>query len=221
MTVKHMFQTDAISRAHKFRFEAIVNLKQQTGSDPSLGETYLAEFLSAVKFVEVNGLYVGKRTSKEMGKIKLENASFQVISRQSIDKRASEIAALARSQGKITVLLLSDALAPFPLKGEDLARDAKNASKFFDPEYTPYEDPTMTLVDASVELKTSVSFMDYKQYTNKPRFDKPDHVISRGTSFTYKIPNASNEFYRALATAELLRGIGDRTSFGKGEFVIK
>jgi hypothetical protein len=34
------------------------------------------------------------------------------------------------------------------------------------------------------------------------------------------VTDAVPEFFNALAMAEMLRGIGDRTSFGKGEFVV-
>ena len=61
--------------------------------------------------------------------------------------------------------------------------------------------------------------MDFKQSIGKPRFKTYDMVISRGTKFIYKILEASKEFYTAFAIAEM-KGVGKRTSFGKGEFLI-
>ena len=43
--------------------------------------------------------------------------------------------------------------------------------------------------------------------------------ISRGTRFRYQVKDAVPELFNALAMAEILRGMGDITSFGKGEFM--
>jgi hypothetical protein len=45
-------------------------------------------------------------------------------------------------------------------------------------------------------------------------------VISRGTRFRYQVTDAVPKFFNALAMAEMLRGMGDRTCLGKGEFVV-
>lgn len=215
--VKNMFLTDVVSSKNRYRFEAIFNMKAKTPDEEKLVEEYLGEFLAALKYVEDHGLYLGKRNSKGMGKVVLKKLEVKPVTKEEIKKRGDALSQIARKDGKIMIHLLSDTLAKFPPSGEDIARDAKNAAKFFDTEYASYRDPKITHVGKPIELIAQKSFLAMK--TGKPRFDSAS-AVSRGTNLTYQITDALPEFFQALAMAEQLRGMGDRTSFGKGEFVV-
>ncbi len=213
-TVKNMFLTDIVSSKNRFRFEAIFNMNAKEA------EEYLADFIASLKYAEDNGLYLGKRNSKGLGKVLLKKLNIQPITMEDIKKRAKILSQIARDEdGKITIHLLSDTIGKFPLSGEDIARDAKNAAKFFDPEFTQYKDPKIMPIGKPIELTVNLSFLDLKVKALTPRFDTKTS-ISRGTKLSYQIKDSSPEFFCALAMAEMLRGLGDRTSFGKGEFVI-
>jgi hypothetical protein len=216
-----MYTTDVVSGKNRFRFEAIFSMKAKSAKEEKLNEEYLAEFISALKYVEDNGLYLGKRNSKGMGKVILKKLTILPITMDDIKKRAKTISQIVRDEdGKMWIHLFSDTIGNFPMSGEDIVRDAKNAAKFFDPDFTQYKDPKITHIEKPVELMVNVSFLDLKVKTGKPKFDAPKSVISRGTRFRYQVTDAVPEFFNALATAEILRGMGDRTSFGKGEFVV-
>ncbi len=220
-TVKNMYMTDIISSKNRFRFEAIFNMNAKNTVEEKQSEEYLAEFISALKYVEDNGLYIGKRNSKGLGKVVLRKLNILPITMEDMKKRAKIISQIVRDEdGKMNIHLISDTIGGFPLSGEDIVRDAKNAAKFFDPDFTQYKDPKVTHIEKPIELLVNLSFLDLKVKTGKPRFDAPKTVISRGTKFSYKMTDATPEFFNALAMAELLRGVGDRTSFGKGEFVV-
>jgi hypothetical protein len=219
--VKNMYMTDIISSKNRFRLETIFNMNTKNTIEEKQSEEYLAEFISALKYVEDNGLYIGKRSSKGLGKVGLKKLNIFPITMDDIKKRAKIISQIVRDEdGKMNIHLLSDTIGGFPLSGEDIVRDAKNAAKFFDPDFTQYKDPKIIPVEKPIELLINLSFLDLKVKTGKPRFEAPKTVISRGTKFSYKITDATPEFFNALAMAELLRGMGDRTSFGKGEFVV-
>lgn len=215
--VKNMFLTDVVSSKNRYRFEAIFNMKAKTPEEEKLVEGYLGEFLAALRYAEENGLYLGKRSSKGLGKVLIKKLEIKQVTKEDIKKRADALGQIARKDGKITVHLLSDTLGKFPMSGEDIARDARNAAKYFDPEYNQYKDPKITHFGKPIELVAQKSFLDMK--AGKPRFD-PASVVSRGTNLTYQITDAQPEFFQALALAEQLRGLGDRTSFGKGEFIL-
>jgi hypothetical protein len=220
-TVKNMYLTDIISSKNMFRFEAIFNMKSKSSDEEELIEEYLAEFIAALKYVEGNGLLIGKRSSKGLGKVLLKKLNILPITMEDINKRAKILSQIVRdADGRITIHLLSDTVGRFPLSGEDIARDAKNAAKFFDPDFIQYKDPKIMHVGEQIEFLVNLSFLDLKMKTGKLRFDAPKIVISRGTRFSYQIKDAVPEFFNALTMAELLRGIGDRTSFGKGEFIV-
>lgn len=220
-TVKNMYLTDIVSSKNRFRFEAIFNMKAKNADEEKLIEEYLAELISSLRYAEDNGLYIGKRNSKGLGKVLLKKLNILPITMEEIKKRAKILSQIVRDEdGKITIHLLSDMISRFPPSGEDIARDAKNAAKFFDPDFTQYRDPKIIPVGKPIEFLVNLSFLDMKTKTGKPRFDAPKTVISRGTKFSYQITDAVLEFFNALAMAEMLRGIGDRTSFGKGEFAI-
>ncbi len=220
-TVKNMYLTDIVSGKNRFRFEAIFNMKAKNPDEEKLIEEQLAEFISALKYAEDNGLYIGKRNSKGLGKVLLKKLNILPVTMEDIIKRAKILSQIMRDEdGKITLHFLSDAICSFPPSGEDIARDAKNAAKFFDPDFAQYKDPKIMPVGKPIEFLVNLSFLDLKIKTGKPRFDAPKTVISRGTKFGYQIKDAVPEFFNALAMAEMLRGIGDRTSFGKGEFAV-
>jgi len=220
-TVKNMYMTDVVSGKNKFRFEAIFSMKAKNTEEEKLNEEYLAEFISALKYVEDNGLHLGKRNSKGLGKVILKKLNILPVTMEDIKKRAKIISQIVRDEdGKMSVHLLSDTIGSFPLSGDDIVRDAKNAAKFFDPDFAQYNDPKITQFEKPVELMVNLSFLDLKVKTGKPKFESPKSVISRGTQFRYHVTDAVPEFYNALAMAEMLRGMGDRTSFGKGEFVV-
>ncbi len=220
-TVKNMYLTDIITNKNRFRFEAIFNMKAKSSDEKKLIEEYLAEFIAALKYVESDGLLIGKRNSKGLGKVLLKKLNIMPITMEDINKRAKILSQIVRDQdGRITIHLLSDTVGRFPLSGEDIARDAKNAAKFFDPDFIQYKDPKITHIGKQIEYLVNLSFLDLKMKTGKPRLDAPKTVISRGIKFSYQIRDAVPEFFNALTMAELLRGIGDRTSFGKGEFVV-
>lgn len=220
-TARNMFLTDIISRQTSFNFEAILSLKSKTNEEQQKIENYSSEFIASLRFVEQNGLYIGKRNSKGMGKIIFKNLSFRKITLEGVKKRAEQIEEIFQNnRNKFSLHLMSDTITNFPLTGEDIIRNVKTTYKFLNPDYKPYKNPIIILKKQSVEYKVSVSFMDLKQTNGVPRFDSPKGVISRGTVFTYSITGASKDFYIALAMAEMLRGIGKRTSFGKGEFKI-
>ncbi len=220
-TVKNMYLTDIVSSKNRFRFEAIFNMKAKNVDEEKLIEEYLAELISTLRYAEDNGLYIGKRNSKGLGKVLLKKLNILPITMEEIKKRAKILSQIVRDEdGKITIHLLSDMISRFPPSGEDIARDAKNAAKFFDPDFTQYKDPKIMHIGKPIELLVNLSFLDLKIKSGKPRFDALKTVISRGTKFNYQITEGLPEFFNALAMAEVLRGIGDRTSFGKGEFVI-
>lgn len=217
--VKNMFLTDIVSGRYRYRFEAIFNMKAKTPDDEKQVEDFLAEFIAALKFIEEHGLYIGKRNSKGLGKVLLKRLDIKPVTMEDIKKRAEAISQIVKKDGQITIHMLSDTLAKFPLSGEDVARDAKNAAKFFDPSYTQYKDPRITHAGKPVELTSQIAFLDMKTKAGKPKVDTAN-VVSRGTKLSYRIENTAPEFFDALAMAEQLRGLGDRTSFGKGEFIV-
>ncbi len=219
--VKNMYLTDVVSGKSRFRFEAIFNMKAKNPNEEKLIEEQLAEFIASLRYAEDNGLYIGKRNSKGFGKVLLKKLNILPVTIEDVKKRARILSQIARDEdGKITIHFLSDTICGFPPSGEDIVRDAKNAAKFFDPDFTQYKDPKITLIGKPIELLVNLSFLDLKIKIGKPRFDAPKNIISRGARFGYQIKDAVPEFFNALAMAEMLRGIGDRTSFGKGEFVV-
>lgn len=220
-TVRNMYTTDVISGKNRFRFEAIFNMRAKSAQEEKLNEEYLAEFISALKYIEDNGLYFGKRNSKGFGKVVLKKLTILPITMEYVNKRAKIISQIVMEEdGKMWIHLFSDTISNFPLSGEDIVRDAKNAAKFFDPDFAQYKDPKIMHIERPDELLVNLSFLDLKVRTGKPKFDAPKSVISRGTRFRYHLNDTVPEFFNALAMAELLRGLGDRTSFGKGEFVV-
>lgn len=220
-TVKNTYLTDIVSDKNKFRFEAIFNMKAKNQDEEKQIEEYLAELISALKYAEDYGIYIGKRNSKGLGELRLSKLKIVPITMEDIKRRARILSQITRDEdGKITIHLLSDMIGKFPISGEEMARDAKNAAKFFDPDFVQYRDPKIISVNKPIELPTNLSFLDFKIKSGKPKFDMPKSVISRGTKFGYQITGSTPEFFNALAMAEMLRGIGDRTSFGKGEFVV-
>lgn len=215
-TVKYMFLTDVVSSRNKYRFEAVFNLKAKNNEEEKIVEEYFAEFMAALKFVEDYGLYVGKRISKGLGKIILKNLQVRPVTLEDIKKRGEAIEKILLKDGKITIHLLSDTIGRFPLE-EEVIRDSKNAAKFFDPKFTQYKDPKILHTGKPIVLTAQKKFMDMKD--QKPRFGN-ENIISRGAKISYQISDTSPEFFSALAMAEQLRGLGDRTTFGKGEFII-
>lgn len=231
------FVDDIISNVErtKFKFEIILKgLKDKESKDK---ESYLAELMAAIKFIEENGLYIGKRKNKGLGKMSLKHVKMSEIGMKEISQRGEEIEKkVKKDNGVVTIKLVSDTIGKSPITGEDLLRDIKNAIKFFHPHWheirDEYRDPKMNLIGKNIELgeRKTVYFLDCKvdkdssgMKIENMKLDKSDNVISKGTQYSYQLydmDKISSEFWNGLAMAEMLRGVGDRTSFGKGQFIV-
>lgn len=219
----------------KFKLEIILKGSKDKGSKDKESKdknSYLAELMAVIKFIEENGLYVGKRKDKGLGKMSLKNVKISEIGMKEINQRGEDIEKKARKDnGVLTIRLVSDYLGKSPITGEDLLRDIKNGAKFFHPHWheirDEYKDPVMNLIGKNIEYdkRKTIYFLDCKvnEGNENIKLNKTDFVISRGTQYSYQLYNVDkigSSFWDALAMAEMLRGLGDRTSFGKGQFVV-
>ncbi|MHA1341302.1 MAG: hypothetical protein ACTSRZ_15100 [Promethearchaeota archaeon] len=219
-TVQHFFRTNVITEGHLFRFSAIIKMtKNGINAD---AKDIARDFIAAVMYGNKNGLYIGKRNSKDLGKVEVNNINIEMIAQKDIEKRASEIASIIKkNNGKFSIHLLSDTIAPFPLTQNEIINSIKKTLKFFVPNYPKFDNPTIMPIGGNPpSFKTTIKFLDYKISKGIPRFLSAQ-AISRGTIFKYKITKESDEFYFGLAACETLMGIGKRTSFGKGEFIVE
>ena len=215
--VKAMFVTDMVTSRDQFQWKMVYNMKTIKGEPEGVAEQGLSELMAAVRVAEEVGIHIGRRGSRGFGKVSLR-WSVKPITLADIENRAKQLAQIIGDEdGKFNVHLISDTLSPFPLSGDVIVRDAKNAAKFFLPDYVAYKDPKIQGTGKPIQLVRSVTFLDLKTTSEKPGFRK-EAAISRGTKFTYILTGGSHEFFMGLAAAEMLRGLGDRTSFGKGEF---
>lgn len=228
------FVSDIITNKERTKFKFDVILKESSNESNESNEN-LAELMAAIKFVEDNGLYIGKRHNKGLGKMKMSHVKLSEIGMREISQRADTIEnKVIKDNGVLTIRLISDTIGKFPISGNDLLRDIKNTAKFFHPHWNEIRDewkePKINLIGRPIELniKKSVTFLDNKisndgSDISAPKFNKVDTVIPRGTSFNYQIEGfdkIDSSFWNGLAMCEMLRGIGDRSSFGKGQFLV-
>lgn len=225
------FVSDIITNKERTKFKFDVILKESSNES----NENLAELMATIKFIEDNGFYVGKRKNKGLGKMSLKNVKLSEIGMKEISQRADIIEnRVIKDNGVLTIRLISDTIGKFPVSGNDLLRDIKNTCKFFDPHWEEYRDewkePKINLIGRPIELniKKSVMFLDNKisddgSDISTPKFNKVDMVVPRGTVFNYQIEGfdkIDSSFWNGLTMTEMLRGLGDRTSFGKGQFVV-
>mgnify|MGYP003393527899 CR=1 FL=1 len=202
-------------------------------------ENCVAEFISGIKYVsEIGSFNLGKRSRKGLGLMKLKNVEIKKITMDDISRRGDFIyEKIKKDDAKLTIHLLSDTIEKFPITGDDLLRNIKNSIKFFHPHWheirDEYRDPKVNLIGKNIEYdeRKTTYFLDCKVENRgeggieieNQKLNKIDFVISRGTQYSYQlydVDKISSEFWNGLAMAEMLRGIGDRSSFGKGQFVV-
>jgi len=196
-------RTNCITSKHDFRFKAVLALK--TGKD------YVEDFIAMVKFAEEEGLWLGKRRHKGMGRFTLDNVKFEYVTLNHVKKRAKKLA----ENDELTFHFVSD-LVSDDFDGDILVKGAKISARFFHPDYESYQDPFCKIIWKERLPSRTVCFLDYKE---KPSFGK-ESVIPAGSMIRVSFKNANDQFYEGLAIAEMLRGVGKRTRFGKGEFRI-
>lgn len=231
------FVNDIISNVERTKFKLEVILKGSKGKESGKENEHLVELMAVIKFIEENGLYIGKRKDKGLGKMSLKHIKISEIGMKEISQRGEEIEKkVKKDNGVMTIKLVSDTIGKAPITVDSLLRDIKNAAKFFDPHWVEYrdtwKDPKVNLIGKNIEYdeRKTIYFLDCKVdknssgiETENQKLDKTDFVISRGTQYSYQLYDVDkiiSEFWNGLAMAEMLRGIGDRTSFGKGQFVV-
>lgn len=228
------FYNTAITNKAIFNFEIVFNTKPLGDGKE---EERTSEFLSALKFAEESGISinVGKRIDKGFGKVLIKKLTKQTITDAHIERRSDEIASMIKdNKGKMTIHFLSDIVSKGGLSGEDILRDCKNAAKYFGSWTGAYTEPKIVIIRRENDSRSTVEFLDLKinpiTRDGLPRKSR-ESVITRGAKFECLIDGGQNleniygndhyrKFFKALATAEILRGIGDRTSFGKGQFIV-
>lgn len=221
--------TDILKEKNRFSFDVIVNMKNKEDGknkdkeEKNYSEKYLSEFLAAIRFVEKEGIYIGKRNAKGMGKMKLSGIEIDKITMDNIMDRVEELGRMLSKDDEMTIHLISDTVAKSPITGDDLIRYINNTMKFFGQWNTGENNREDNRSSTKIELigKSSesreVGFLDCKN--EEVKYDK-ENAISRGSWFIYKITDLDENFLIGLAMTEILRGIGNRTSFGKGQFIL-
>lgn len=210
-TVSMMWRQEGITKRSRFRFKVIVKLKRDA-------EENLAALMTVLRFVEENGLAIGKRSMKGSGKLLLENLSYKRVTRDDIEERAAEL----REKDIIKVRLLSEALIREKganltiIRGNNFLWSVKNAAKNFNSDYKNFS-AEVKLINYETTSPYPVGFLDIKLSGGQPEL-----AIPKGSTFTYKIGRgAPPEFYTALALLERCHGMGNRASSGKGEIIIE
>ena len=210
-TVSMMWRQEGITKRARFRFKIIVKLKRDA-------EENLAALMTVLKFVEENGLALGKRSMKGSGKLQLENLSYKLVTAGDIADRAAEL----REKDIIRVRLLSEAIAREKganltlIRGNNFLWSVKNAAKNFNYDYKNFS-AEVKLINYETTRPYPVGFLDLKLAGGRPEI-----AIPKGSTFTYKIArDAPAEFYTALALLERCHGIGNRASSGKGEIIVE
>jgi hypothetical protein len=209
--VSMMWRQEGITRRENFRFLVIVKLKRDA-------EDNLSALIAALRFVEENGLAIGKRSMKGSGKLLLKNLSYELITRRDIEGRAAEL----REKEVIKVRLLSEAIVRekgtnlTTIPGKNFLWSVKNAAKNFNYNYQNFA-VDVKLINYETTRPSSVGFLDLKLSGGGLEI-----AIPKGSTFTYKIERgAPSEFYTALALLERCHGVGNRVSSGKGEIIIE
>jgi hypothetical protein len=207
-TVSMMWRQEGITKRAQFRFKIIVKLKQDA-------DEHLAALMTVLRFVEENGLALGKRSMKGSGRLQLQHLSYTRVTRNDVEARAAEL----RDKALISLRLLSEAIVREKgtnltiIRGKNLLWSVKNAAKNFRSDYTSFS-ADAKLINYETSRPYPVDFLDLKG-------GRPELAIPKGSTFTYKIARgAPAEFYTALALLERCHGIGSRASSGKGELII-
>lgn len=209
-TVSMMWRQEGITKRARFRFKVIVKLKRDA-------EENLAALIAVLRFVEENGLTLGKRSMKGSGRLQVENLSYKLVTKGEVEERAKEL----RDKEIIKIRLLSEAivreegtnLTTIPAK--NFIWSVKNAAKNFNYDYKNF-DADMKLINYETTKPYHLGFLDLKLSGGQPEI-----VIPKGSTFTYKIERCAPEFYIALALLERCHGVGNRASSGKGELIIE
>jgi hypothetical protein len=210
-TVSMMWRQEGITKRARFRFKVIVKLKHDA-------EENLAALMTVLRFVEENGLAIGKRSMKGSGRLQLENLSYMLVTRDDIEERAAEL----HEKDIIKVRLLSEALVREKgtnltiIRGNNFLWSVKNAAKNFNYDYKHFS-AEVKLINYETTRPYPVGFLDVKLSGGRPEI-----AIPKGSTFSYKIePGAPAEFYTALALLERCHGMGNRASSGKGEIIVE
>lgn len=210
-TVSMMWRQEGITKRAQFRFKIIVKLKRDA-------EENFAALMTVLKFVEENGLALGKRSMKGSGKLQLENLSYKLVTAGDIEERAAEL----REKDIIRVRLLSEAIVREKgtnltiIRGNNFLWSVKNAAKNFSYDYKNFS-ADVKLINYETTRPYPVGFLDVKLSGGRPEI-----AIPKGSTFSYKIArDAPAEFYTALALLEWCHGIGNRASSGKGEIIVE
>jgi hypothetical protein len=199
----YLYRMNCITGRHEFRFKAVLNLKH--------GKDFEKDFVAMIRYAEEEGIRLGRRSRKGKGRFVLDNVKFYYISLSDIKRRAKELA----KRDEITIHFVSDLVSP-ELTGEVIVRGARNAVKFFHPEYESYGDPYCKVLWKEHLPSTTRVFLDFK---DRPLMT-PEKVIPAGAKVRIQFANTCDLFYEGLAIAEMLKGVGKRNTFGKGEFRI-
>lgn len=245
------FYTDAITDRKIFNFEIILNMKNMGGKEAGGKEAgakevehRLSEFLSALKYAQDVGIHFGKRKDKGMGKVRLKNVEMKEINKRDIDMRSDEIASMVKDNGgKMTIHFISDIVSKSgSVYGADILKEVKNAAKFYGlwgveggGNGGKDVEPEISIVKRYNDSKSDIVFLDLKAdpITRQESMEKNKvSAILRGAKYECLLDNGQgleniygNDKYKrwfdTLACAEMLRGIGERTTFGKGSFIIK
>lgn len=225
-----------------YGLDIILNLNPNANKDVK-PEDYLGEFLSSLNYVSDVGLNIGKRSTKGFGKVELKKESIKIdtITMGNIVDRGDEIRKLVeKNNGNMTIKLLSDTImkkdsennGTVKIIGDDLCRDIKTSAKFFDRDWHEYREnwknPKIVNTGVGTGLGTIVTtkntFLDMKvakDTIDEGIFVSVGNVISKGNSINFRFEEMPNtEFYNAMAMTEMLRGLGERTSFGKGQISV-
>ncbi|NHI92076.1 MAG: hypothetical protein EAX96_06195 [Candidatus Lokiarchaeota archaeon] len=204
--VNQLYRLQMISNYNKFRLKIIIKLKNN--------EKRFEDPIAIMEFARNFGLNFGGRCHKGIGKLFIEDYQLDVISDEMINQRAEELCI----KKKFKIHLLSQYIPKQNnntnfLTVKDFLTSIKNAGKFFLYDYTNYPDPKLKLIDSQTRKPIKINFFDTNRFISH-------HALPEGSQFDFEIENAPFIFWKSLAVAEKCSGIGARTSFGKGEFII-
>lgn len=204
------FRLEAVTRGYSYRFKAVLNMRR--------GEDYAEEFVAVMELIEENGLKLGRRSGKGKGHFRIDRLNYRMIRLEDIRRRARELERELERKDRLTLHFISDFIGE--LTGETILTGVKNAGRHFHPEYESYRDPFVRVKKECLPPRTVLSL--HRKVTpngGKNRIMK-DMAIPAGAKVQVEFAEKPPEiFYECLAIAEL-RGIGAKTSFGKGEFVV-
>jgi len=199
---------EGITKLANYRFRALLNWKR--------GKEYADEFIAACRKAEEEGIRLGSRKRTGKGLFIFDISDVRKITLADIKRRAVEL----KAKPVLTLHFLSDVVTD-AITGELILTGVKNAGKFFHPEWRSYEDPFVRIRGKEMLKPRKVIFLERKEEGRRGK-NKPmtEYAIPAGAKVTIEVSDAPMIFYECLAIAERCRGIGKRTSFGKGEFRI-